>query len=374
MTRRPLYPVSAPLFLGREREYVLDCIDTLELSWQGPYVNRLEKAFAAFCDVEYAVACSNGSAALHLALLAAGVGPNDVVIVPAVTYVATANAVRYCGALPVFCDIDPKTWCLDPDKFESLLKDPAYFRGYLQLKAVIPVHLYGMPCDMDAINDIATRYGLIVVEDAAEAHGATYNGQRVGSLGDVATFSFYGNKILTSGEGGMVVTNDRGMADRARHYGGQGMSVDRRYYHDVVGYNYRITNIEAAIALAQLEKYPELAERRRLVVETYKEEFRDCIYQEKTKGADAADWMFTVLVDPEDRDDIRAVLALQGIDTRPIFVPITEMPPYRRKTPPVSARIAASGINLPTHPGMTPDVVRYIAHSFMEVAQGKCKA
>ncbi|MGB8511125.1 MAG: DegT/DnrJ/EryC1/StrS family aminotransferase, partial [Pyrinomonadaceae bacterium] len=226
---RPFIPVAAPVLAGREKEYVADCMESGWISSSGKYVELFEAAFAKFCGVRHAVACCNGTVALHLALVALGVAPNDEVIVPTLTFVATANAVTYCGARPVFVDSEPETWNLDPAQVEAKITS--------RTKGIIAVHLYGQPAEMDALRAVARRHGLFLLEDAAEAHGALYKGRPAGSLGDVAAFSFYGNKIIATGEGGMVTTDDDALAARVRLLRGQGMDTERRYWFPVVGYN-----------------------------------------------------------------------------------------------------------------------------------------
>src|ERR1043166_3869860 len=226
--RKERIPVAAPSLEGNEERYVLDCLKSTWISSTGAYIERFESAFAEFCGVKHASSCSNGTTALHLALLALGVGPGDEVIVPTLTFVATANAVVYCGGRPVFVDVQPDTWNIDPALIEAKITP--------RTKGIIVVHLFGHSVDMDPVASIARRRGLFVVEDAAQAHGAEYKGKRVGSLGDVATFSFFGNKIITTGEGGMVVTNDAAIASRIGLLKNHGMDPDRRYWHPIVGY------------------------------------------------------------------------------------------------------------------------------------------
>src|SRR5713101_1085535 len=250
-------PVAQPKLAGNERQYVLDCIETSWISSVGKYIVAFEEKFARFCNVEHAIATNNGTTALHLALVALGLQPGDEVLVPTVTYIATANAVRYCHAKPVLVDVCHDTMAINPAELERKIT--------AKTKGIIPVHLYGHPAEMGPINDVAKRHGLFVLEDAAEAHGAEYLGRRVGGLGTCATFSFFGNKIVTTGEGGMVTTNDPDLAAKLRLHRGQGMNPKRRYWFEVVGYNYRMTNIQAAIGLAQMETiHTALADRENI--------------------------------------------------------------------------------------------------------------
>jgi perosamine synthetase len=249
--------VAQPRLGGNERAYVLDCIDSNWISSGGKYLTAFQDSFAEFCGTKHAVAASNGTTALHLALLALNLGPGDEVLVPTVTYIATANAVAYCGATPVLVDVLPGTLNLDPEQAARKITP--------RTKGILAVHLYGHPADMAALSHLADEHGLWIVEDAAEAHGAEVSGQRVGGIGTCAVFSFFGNKIITTGEGGMVTTNDAALAARLTLLRGQGMDPTRRYWFPEVGYNYRMTNVQAAIGLAQLEQIDEaIADRDRL--------------------------------------------------------------------------------------------------------------
>jgi perosamine synthetase len=232
-------PLSVPDLSGNEEAYASEAIRSSWISSSGAFVQRFEREFASFCESGTALSVTNGTDALHLALIALGVGPGDEVLLPSLTYVATANAVRYVGAEPVFVDVEPGTWCLDPLDIERRITERS--------RAIIAVHLYGHPADMDEINAVAGRHGLSVIEDAAEAHGATYKGRICGSLGDCATFSFYGNKILTCGEGGALTTSNPELVQRARLFRGQGMDPERRYFFPVIGHNFRLTNVACAI-------------------------------------------------------------------------------------------------------------------------------
>lgn len=358
-------PVAAPVLAGNEKVYVNDCLDTNWISSSGEYVNRFERTFADFCGVRHAVSCCNGTVALHLALLACGIGAGDEVIVPDLTFVASANAVTYCGATPVFVDVEPHSWTLDPARIEQRITN--------RTRAILAVHLYGHPCDMDALHSIAERHDLFIIEDAAEAHGARFREKRAGALGRIATFSFYGNKIISTGEGGMVVTDDDALAEHLRLLRGQGMDATRRYWFPVVGYNYRLTNIAAAIGCAQMEQIEWHLARRRQVAEWYMEEIAPIATlssQREAVWAHHAYWMFTVLLDPSlafERDAIMRRLLDEGIETRPVFYPLSSLPPYREASAereiPVAADIANRGISLPTWAGVTRADVRRVVTS-----------
>lgn len=366
---RRCIPVSSPSLVGNEREYVLDCIDSGWVSSAGAYVERFEAAFAEFCGVKHAVACCNGTAALHLSLLALGVGPGDEVIVPTLTFVATANAVTYCGARPVFVDSDPLTWNLDPAQVEAKVTP--------RTKGIIAVHLYGLPAEMDELRRIARRRGLFLLEDAAEAHGALYRGRTAGALADAAAFSFYGNKIISTGEGGMVTTDDDALAARARLLRGQGVDSERRYWFPVVGYNYRMMNLSAALGLAQLERADWHIGRRRKVAESYLELLRgvSCLnWQEESAWARHAYWMFTVVLgegSSVSRDALMERLEERGVETRPVFYPVHLLPPYREAARgeefPVAERLARRGVSLPTWAGLSHDDLEYVYESLCKV-------
>jgi perosamine synthetase len=368
MMEKRFIPVASPVLVGNEKAYVMDCLESTWISSSGKYVERFEADFANFCGAKHAISCCNGTAALHLALMALGVGPGDEVILPTLTFVATANAVTYCGARPVFVDSEPGTWNIDPSLVEEKITQ--------RTKAIVVVHLYGHPGDMDAITSIGRRHSLFVVEDAAEAHGGEYKGRRVGSLGDVAGFSFYGNKLITTGEGGMVVMNDDALAGRVRKLSTQGMDADRRYWFPIIGYNYRMTNIAAAIGLAQLEKVKWHLERRVEVATWYREKLRDThgvVCQSEKEWAKHVYWMFTIVLGddiPLSRDEVMAHLQEHGIETRPVFYPMHTLPPYRDLSQlnsfPVAERIARRGMNLPTWAGLTREDVGYVCDTLLE--------
>jgi len=311
----------------KELEYVSECILTGWVSSAGKFVRQFEEMFASFCGAKYAIATSNGTTALHLAILALDIGPGDEVIVPTLTFIASANSVRYTGATPIFVDSDPYTWNIDPELVEAAITPST--------KAIMPVHLYGHPADMDPILEIARRYELAVIEDAAEAHGALYKGIRVGSLGDIGCFSFYGNKIVTTGEGGMVVTNHAELAKKMRVLRDHGMTPEQRYYHHVLGYNYRLTNIQAAIGVAQMEKVETILESKARIARTYDEALADIpgiSLPPQAEWAVNVYWLYSILVDEKtygmSRDQLIALLTENGFETRPFFPPVHMQPIY----------------------------------------------
>lgn len=360
-SRHKRIPIAHPVFSGNERKYVNDCLDTLWVSSVGKYIGAFEEAFSSFCGVSHAVSCNNGTAALHLALLALGIGPGDEVIVPTLTYVAAANAVAYCGATPVFVDCEPRTMNIDPALIEARLTS--------RTRAIIAVHLYGHPVDMDAIQRIAHRQDLMIIEDAAEALGAEYKGRRAGSLADVATFSFFGNKIITTGEGGMLTTSDPEVARRAMLLRGQGVDPQRRYWFPEIGYNYRMTNIQAAIGLAQLEQVEQHLEDRQRVRRWYDERLQQlgAFIQTPVEETWARHsfWMYTICLRDTvtaTRDEFMAELERDGIETRPVFYPMHALPPYRDtlRAYPVADALSSRGLNLPTHGQLSEQDVDYV--------------
>lgn len=356
------YPVTEPDLDAHDREHLLAAFDSGWISSQGPFLARFEADFARFTGSASALATCNGTTALHLALLALGVKPGDEVIVPTFTYVATANAVHYCGATPVLVDCESDTWNLDPVAVESAITP--------RTVGVLPVHVYGQPCDMRALAAIATRHRLWMVEDAAEAHGATVDGRRVGSLGTIGSFSLYGNKIITTGEGGVVTTDDPELARKMALYRGQGMDPDRRYWFPTVGWNYRMTNLAAALGVSQLSKIERLIAAHRQVASWYRAALRgvdSLAWQAERPGIESVHWLASVRFlaaenRPGLRDELMARLGRDGIDTRPFFYPMHVMPPYRSNLAfPVADRIASSGLNLPSSPRLTRDDVEHVA-------------
>jgi perosamine synthetase len=329
------YPVSQPYLTGRELDYVTEAVTSGWISAQGPFVGRFEQCFAEWNDQAHGVACSSGTAALTLALRALGIGPGDEVLVPEFTYVASAWAVTYVGATPVFVD------CVDDLTIDVAAAEAAITP---RTKVIMPVHVHGRRCDMDAVMDLAFQYNLRVVEDTAEAHG-------VRPVGDVACFSLYANKIVSSGEGGICLTNDPRLAAQLAHLRGMANSRTGDFVHKKLGYNFRMTSLQAAFALAQVEKLDEILELRAQIEKRYDE--RLALPGITRLPARDVLWMYDLLA--EDRDELRAHLTASGIETRVFFPPMSRQPMYADPSWPSlnAARFTAAGLCLPTHTGLT---------------------
>jgi len=368
------YPVAKPELGGNEERYVVEALRSTWISSQGPFIERFESEFAALCGTRAAIGVANGTIALHLSLLGLDVRPGDEVLVPSLTYIATANAVRYVGGEPVFVDVDPETWCIDPRRIEDAITR--------RTKGIIPVHLYGHPADMDAINHLAAVHGLWVVEDAAEAHLARYKGKPVGGLSHVASFSFFGNKIFTSGEGGALTLDDGHLEIRLRALRGQGMDPQRRYYFPITGYNFRLTNVACALLCAQLERRDAIVAARRRIFASYRRELAGVPgidFQPVAPWAETAPWLFCITIDQRvfgcSRNDLAAHLAGEGIETRPFFIPLHTLPPFREQSAargdslPVTESLGASGLSLPTYTALTDGDVAIIAREIRKVAK-----
>lgn len=338
--------IAHPYLNGNELNYLMDALLSTWISSTGEYINRFEDGFSNYCGTTYGVATSNGTVALHLALTTLGIGVGDEVIVPDITFAATINAVLYTGATPVIVDIEEDSWCISTDEIEKAITK--------RTKAIIPVHIYGQPCNMQRIMEIAEKHHLYVVEDCAEAHGAEYAGRKVGTFGDIGCFSFFGNKVITTGEGGMCITNSLELNEKMRIYRDHGMKKDRKYYHEYIGFNYRMTNMQAAIGVAQLEKIDKILEKRKELEDYYYKCMKDIngvIFQKRDiTNRKKITWLISILVSQEKRDKIIHNFKKFGVDTRGFFVPLSEMPIYARyaKQNTVSKRIAAMGINLPS--------------------------
>lgn len=362
-----LIPVYRPFLVGREREYVNQCLDSTWISSKGDFIQRFEREFSNFVGGQYCTSVCNGTVALHLALEAIGVGPGDEVIVPTLTYVASVNTIIQAGATPVFVDSLAATWQIDPNDVRRKISR--------KTKAVMAVHLYGLPCDMDEIVSICKEHGLLLVEDCAEAIGTRFRDRHVGTFGDVATFSFFGNKTITTGEGGMVLAKKRETLERAASLKSQGISQAREYWHDVLGYNYRMTNICAAIGTAQLEQVNEILIRKRTIAERYEIGLKNLPLKVHTELPNTMHsfWMCSIAVDNVgDRDPLRAALRGVGVETRPLFFPAHKLPHcYSANEFPVAESLSARGINLPSYPGLSENdqnlIIRTIRHYFGSV-------
>ena len=367
-----MIPVCKPLLGPKEKRYIQDCLQTNWISSSGKYIQTFEEAFSHYCGQKYGITTTNGTAALHLALVALKIRPGDEVIMPSFTIASTAFAVIYCGAKPVFVDSQPDTWNMDVAKIEEKITK--------KTKVIMPVHIYGHPCDMDPIMHLARKYHLFVVEDAAEAHGAEYNGRKVGSFGDLSCFSFYGNKIITSGEGGIVLTNNQKMAQRCRYLKNLCFQEPKRFWHNDLGFNYRMTNLQAALALAQFERIEELVERRRRNAQLYGELLSDVsglTLPVEKNGVKNVFWMLGVVVEKSfglARDQLRKRLFDKGVETRNFFIPMHQQPIIKRMgfvskkdRYPVAEKLGRCGMYLPSGGDLNKREIQYICDCMREI-------
>ena len=360
-------PVLEPKIAQTEFDLVMDCLQTGWISSQGGYVREFEKLFSDMHNQMYALAVSNGTTALHLALAALGIGEGDEVIVPDITFAATINAVLYCNATPVICEVSSETWCIDVREFRKLITR--------KTKAIIPVHLYGVPCEMDEIVSICKDKGIYIVEDCAEAIGSEFNGKIVGTFGDAATFSFFGNKTISTGEGGMVIFKEKDIADRATVLRDHGMSKGRRYWHETVGFNYRLTNIQAALGCGQMKRFSEILNKKLFILKWYNAHLSGITAIKQLpfsrRGSINSNWLYTLqLADDINRDAIAVKLLENGIETRPTFYPLHTMPPYknfmRSENLYNSIAIFKNGLSLPTSLSLTTKELQYITDTLIE--------
>ncbi len=368
-----MIPVCVPLLGGKELEYVTNCVNTNWISSKGKYVEEFEKRFSEYCGCKYGITTTSGTTSLHLALASIDLKKSDEVIVPAFTMISSLFSIVYCCAKPVLVDADKETWNMDIQQIEEKVSD--------RTKAIMPVHIYGHPCDMDPIMKIAKKHGLFVLEDAAEAHGAEYKGKKAGGIGDVGCFSFYANKIITCGEGGMVVTNNEAIARRAKTL--RDLSFEegkgRIYLHSEVGYNYRMTNLQAAIGLAQFERINELIEMRRRNAQLYNKFLEDTngirlpIEKEWAKNVY---WMYSILIEPEfgiSRDKLMNELEKKGIETRSFFIPMNKQPVFGKmhlfegENYPIAEELSKRGLYLPSSSGLKRDEIRHICDSIINI-------
>jgi perosamine synthetase len=365
--------VCEPYLGGREAEYVLDCLKTNWISSAGRYLTQFEQSFARYCGREHGIATTSGTTALHLAVAAAELGPGDEVIMPAFTIAATVFAALYAGARPVLVDVEPDTWTLRVDQVAA--------RIGARTRAILPVDIYGHPCDMAPLVELAERHDLWLIEDAAEAHGAEYRGKKCGGFGDAACFSFYANKIISTGEGGMVVTDDAAFAERARSLKNLAFNRDRRFLHDTIGFNYRMTNIQAALGLAQLEKIEDYVDLRRRHAASYHRLLADVAGLQlpvERPGSRNVYWMYGVLVEDGfgcSRDELMRELAERGVETRTFFIPMHEQPMFHEhglfqdEQYPVASDIGRRGLYLPSSTGLTEAEIGYVVDAVREVQQ-----
>lgn len=357
-------PVNVPLFSGRERELLVEAIETGWISSDGPFVRRFEDAFADFVGVRHGVAVCNGTVALEVGLWALGLRPGDEVILPTFTIISCAAAVLRLGGKPVLVDIDPETWTMDVSQVEGKIGP--------RTRALMPVHIYGHPVDMDPLLDVASRHGLRVLEDAAEVHGAEYKGRRCGSLGHAASFSFYANKIVTTGEGGMVVTDDEVVAERARSYRNLCFLAEERFHHEDLGYNFRMTNLQAAVGVAQTERIDEAIAIKRRIGDHYRRrlsEIPGVRFQPEKPWARTVYWMYSIELDDSvalDARQLRQRLEEQGIGTRPFFKGLHEQPVFHRmglflgERYPAAERAYRRGLYLPSGLTLTESDVDHV--------------
>lgn len=362
-----MIPVAEPFIGIEEKENILKAFESGWISSKGDFIQEFEESFSDYAGVEYGVATSNGTSALHLALAALGVGKGDEVITPTLTFVSTANAVAYTGAKPVFCDAHPDYWCINPELIEEKVTE--------KTKAIIPVHLYGHPCDMDPILEIAEDHDLFVVEDCAEAHGAEYKGKKVGGFGDISCFSFYGNKVITTGEGGMCLTGDENLRDKMRILRDHGTTPGKHYWCDVIGFNYRMTNLQAAIGCAQVEKIDEIIERKRKLASRYSKLLADVkgvTLPPQEHWAKNVYWMYSILIEGDfgiSRDEVIKKLAEKEIESRPFFPPIHKFKMYGTgEIHPVAEEFSEKGVNLPSSVNLSTKDLDYVVEKISSLA------
>lgn len=360
--------MAEPDITQKERGYLARCIQDDWLSSKGPFVKRFEQAFAKSLGVRYALATSSGTAALLLALSGLGIQKDDEVIIPNLTFVATANAVSYLNACPVLVDVKRSSWTIDPAHVLSKLTK--------RTRAIIAVHLYGHPCDMSALRALARNYNLYLVEDAAQAIGSSYRGKEVGGLGNVGCFSFYGSKTITTGEGGMITTNNKKLYDRIAFLNSQAMSEKKRYYHSEVGYNYRMSSLQAAVGLAQVERKNELVAKKNRIADLYTKFLKDLekfiVLPTKESWASCVYWMFSIVTKPRNkkmnRNHLIKFLENHNIESRPFFVPLHKLPMYQQEGQyEVSTRLSENGLSLPSGTTLKKSEIAYtskLIHEF----------
>lgn len=354
-------PIAIPSIGDEELNNVIDCVKSGWISSQGSYVIDFENEFSKLHENRFALSVSNGTVALHLALVALGIGKGDEVIVPDLTFAASINSIIHSGATPVLIDVDRKTWNIDVEKISSLVTQ--------KTKAILPVHLYGNPCQMDDIVSIANEFDLKIIEDCAESLGSFYNNKPLGIYGDAATYSFFGNKTITTGEGGMILFKNEEIYQEAKILRDHGMSKEKRYWHDVVGYNYRLTNLQASIGVAQLAKLDSFVKKKIEIARQYSNFFSQYDFfeaQNELKNSKSSYWLFSILLSdnaPFTKKDFIDTLKLNGIDTRPVFYPLHSMAVYKDYSKielKNSIELSRQGISLPSFVGISDKEIQYI--------------
>lgn len=361
--------LDSPNLGALEKKYLCECVDSSFVSTIGPFVEKFEKEFAQYLGISHAVSVQSGTSALHIALIELGITYGDEVILPALTFVASANPIKYVGATPVFVDVDPLTWNISPSKIEESITK--------KTKAIMPVHLYGNPSEMDTIIDIAKKYNLFVIEDATESLGATYKGQYTGTIGDIGCYSFNGNKVITTGGGGMVAARDPKTAEHIKFLVNQARDASKGFYHTEVGYNMRMTNLEASLGLAQMERLHIFLEKKRNFNNIYREvlsEIPFVKFQEEYVLGKSAWWLSSITIEHPQKDipTIQEELKNKGIPSRRLFIPINKFPPYKNNTShefSVSENLYRYGLNLPSSTVNDESDIRFVADTLKEICR-----
>ncbi len=364
-----MIPIAEPYLNNEELENVIEAVKSGWISSKGKFIKEFENSFAKYCGRKYGVSTSNGTVALHLALVSLGVKEGDEVIVPDLTFISPANAVKYCNAKPVLVDVNKDYLGINPKKIEEKITP--------KTKAIILVHLYGYPCDIDAIKKVAEKHNLKIIEDAAEAHGAMYKNQKVGSFGDISCFSFYGNKIITTGEGGICLTDNKELADKIKILRDHGKEPGNKYYHSLVGFNYRMTNLQAAIGCAQLKKIDKILDKRKKIGRSYNNSLKELESKGKItlpkeiSWSNNVYWMYSILIEnnaKHSRDEIISRLKQKGIETRPFFIPLHLMPPHKIEGSfPISEELSKKGLNLPSSANLKKEEINRVCKEIKEI-------
>ena len=375
-----MIPVNEPLLNGNEKKYLNECIDTGWISSEGPFVKRFEVEMAAVVGRRHGIAVCNGTAALEAAVAALELEPGDEIVMPTFTIISCAAAIVRSGCIPVLVDSDPVTWNMDTEKLKARIETEIEIRNNKKLKAIMVVHIYGLPVDMDPVLELAQRYGLKIIEDAAEMHGQTYRGRPCGSFGDLSTFSFYPNKHITTGEGGMVLTDDDRLAERCRSLRNLCFQAKKRFVHEELGSNFRMTNLQAALGVAQVERLDEFIGRKRRMGQRYTELLASIegleLMPQQTGYAENIYWVYGIVLKDEvtfDAEEAMRRLGHKGIGTRPFFWPMHEQPVFRNRglfsgeVHPVAERLARRGFYLPSGLSLTDGQIEEVAAAVQEL-------